>query len=77
MPQRREKRPYALMLPLLAALLPSCGTTLPNSGGNFPALPPQPVISEPMPLQTYSASAQRDIQSWRKRLTDTQTMSER
>lgn len=76
MPQLNEKSLSALMLLPLAALLTACGTTSPRSAGSFPALPPKPAISEPMPLRTYSSSAQEDIQNWRKRLTDTQATPE-
>lgn len=75
MQRRPVKQPSALMLLPLAALLTACGTTLPNSAGNSPALPPRPAVSERMPSQTYSASAQQDIQNWRKRLTGTPVTS--
>ena len=72
---RREKPSCALMLLPLVVLLTACGATLPKSAASCPALPPAPAVSEPIPSQTYSASAQRDIQIWRERLTGTPLMS--
>ncbi|HEY8606196.1 MAG TPA: hypothetical protein VIM12_03645 [Noviherbaspirillum sp.] len=59
-----------MLLPL-AALLAACATTLPNSAGNCPTLPQAPAAIEPMPSETYSASTQRDMENWRRRLIGT------
>ncbi len=64
-----------LMLMLLAGLLTACATNSPPTSVQCPALLPMPPVSTPTPSQTYSASAQKDMQVWRKRLTGTQATS--
>ena len=61
----------AVMLTLLAASLIGCATTSQPPVAVCPANPPPPALSEPMPQETYSASAQRLISIWRQSLTGT------
>ena len=61
----------AVMPMLLALSLIGCATPSPPPVAVCPANPPPPALSEPMPPQTYSASAQQRIQSWRQSLTGT------
>lgn len=61
-----------VMLALLGLSLSGCGATLPPTTSQAP--PSKPAISEKLPSQTYSSSAQADIACWRKKLMDTQTM---
>jgi hypothetical protein len=55
---------------MLALSLAGCGTPLPPSAQNCPALPPMPFVATQTPPVSYSASAKTDIQNWQKRLTD-------
>ena len=55
--------------------LTGCGETLPKCQTESAVLPVRPSISTPLPQQSYSSSAQTDIQSWRARLTGTAMMS--
>lgn len=67
--------------PLLRAVMPmplvlnliGCATPSPPPVAVCPANPPPPALSEPIPQETYSASAQQRIQSWRQSLTATPT----
>lgn len=61
-----------VMLALLGLSLSGCGATLSPTPNQ--ALPSKPAISEKLPSQTYSSSAQADIACWRKKLMDMQTM---
>ena len=67
----------AVMLTLLAASLTGCATQSAPVQAVCPANPPPPALSEPMPQETYSASAQRLIRSWREQLTPTPQMPAR
>jgi hypothetical protein len=64
------KRLCAVMLMALVALLSGCASSLPISAVECPALPTMPSVSEPIPSQTYSTSAKKNIEAWLKRLTD-------
>ena len=59
----------AVMLTLLAASLTGCATQSAPVQVVCPANPPPPALSEPIPQETYSASAQRRISTWRQSLT--------
>ena len=61
----------AVMPMLLALSLIGCATPSPQPVAVCPANPPPPALSEPMPQETYSASAQRLISIWRQSLTGT------
>jgi len=63
----------AVMPMLLALSLIGCATPSPQPVVVCPANPPPPALSEPMPAQTYSASAQQRISTWRQSLTATPT----
>ena len=71
MPQRNVLKPPVLMLIALALSLIGCATSSPPPVAVCPANPPPPALSEPMPQETYSASAQRLISIWRQSLTGT------
>ena len=71
MPQRNAPRLPGLMLIALALSLIGCATSSPPPAAVCPANPPPPALSEPMPAQTYSASAQQRISTWRQSLTAT------
>jgi hypothetical protein len=62
-----------LMLIALALSLTACATSSPPPVAVCPANPQPPALSEPMPAQTYSLSAQQLISAWRASLTATQT----
>ena len=58
------------VLPMVLVLsLTGCATTSPQPIA--PRLPAPPVLTQPQPPEPYSLSAQRDIQSWREKLTPT------
>lgn len=57
------------LLSLLAASLGGCATTCPPPPE--PVFPPKPALVEPLPLVTYSLSAQTDTEQWRRKLTVT------
>ena len=59
----------AVMPMLLALSLIGCATPSPQPVVVCPANPPPPALSEPMPPQTYSLSAEQRIKGWRKSLT--------
>ena len=67
---------YALILLPFVMLLQACGHKPPKQHADLPKLPPQPSLSTPTPLETYSLSARRDMEKWRKRLMDTPAMRE-
>lgn len=69
----RAPRWRAGMLMGLALSLSGCATPPAPVQPVCPVNPPAPALSEPLPQQTYSASAQRAIRSWRERLTGTPT----
>jgi hypothetical protein len=58
---------------LLVINLMGCATSSPPSIIDCPAPPLTPSVSLPKPPTLYSQSALIDIQSWRKRLTNTLT----
>jgi|GEM_PF-5504258 len=72
------KRLCALTLPLLAALLQGCAHNCSNCAASLPQqtlhIPPAPPLREALPAQSYSQSAQTDINNWLQRLTDTPAM---
>lgn len=59
----------AAMPMLLVLSLTACATSSPPPVAVCPANPQPPALSEPMPAQTYSLSAQQLIKGWRKLLT--------
>ena len=59
-----------MLMPLVLSLI-GCATTSQPPVAVCPANPPPPALSEPMPQETYSASAQRLISIWRQSLTGT------
>ena len=73
-PKRVRLKTNALLM-LCALSLMGCGATLPTCPTESAVLPVRPSISTPLPQQSYLESAQRDIQSWRRRLKDTQLLS--
>ncbi len=68
---RRAQVVPALMLITLVLSSTGCATTSAPVPCPPVAMPAPPPISEPLPSQSYSASAQELIQAWRARLTDT------
>ena len=64
----------ALMLMLLGSLLIGCAAP-PTPLLREPKPITQPVLSQPLPSVTYSASVSKNTASWEKRLTDTSTIS--
>ena len=71
LPPKPAPFPRVVMPMLLAASLTACATTSQPPVAVCPANPPPPALSEPMPQETYSASAQQRIQTWRQSLTGT------
>lgn len=63
-----------VMLTLVVPLLSACHS-LPVKPCAEPSIPMPPALSQPLPSQPYSSSAQRDAESWLKSLTDTLTTS--
>lgn len=70
MPRELVKLLPVTILLLLALSLTSCAAPSPSLQ-DAPVLPPAPALSEPIPSETYSASAQRLIKSWLEKLTGT------
>ena len=70
LPKPAPKLP-AVMPMLLVLSLTGCATPSPQPVAVCPANPPPPALSEPIPQETYSASAQRLISIWRQSLTGT------
>lgn len=64
-----EPKWHAAMLTALALSLTACATPSAPPVAVCPANPPPPALSEPMPPQTYSLSAEQRIKGWRKSLT--------
>lgn len=69
----RSKTPLLLLLP--AVLLTACAHSSPAPSVS-PVLPPPPSLSTPLPPVSYSLSVGQKLQTWQKRLMDTQMMSE-
>jgi hypothetical protein len=73
---RLAARPFWLLawLPLIASLA-SCATTSPASTPVQPPRIPQPPASllQPPGCESYLERAQRNIEAWRSRLTDSET----
>ena len=67
---------YVLILLPFVMLLQACGHKPQKQPADLPKLPPQPSLTTPTPSQTYSLSARRDMEKWRKRLMDTPAMRE-
>ena len=75
-PHAHAKPACAVMLMLLALSSTGCATRLvPPS--ECPVNPTAPALTESLPSETYSISAQRDMEAWRKRLGDTPATSKR
>lgn len=67
---------YVLILLPFVMLLQACGHKPQKQPADLPKLPPPPSLTTPTPSETYSLSAQRDMERWRKRLMDTPAMRE-
>ena len=61
---------WPVMLLLAVMLLAGCHTQ-PVKPCVEPAIPTVPVLQQPLPKETYSASVLRDLSKWQKMLTDT------
>lgn len=61
----------AVMLTALVLSSTGCATPSAPPVAVCPANPPPPALSEPMPPQTYSLSAEQRIKTWRQSLTAT------
>ncbi len=72
---KRARLKTSAMLMLCALSLLGCGATSPKCPTESAVLPVRPSISTPLPQQSYSITAHDDIQSWRRRLKDTQLLS--
>ena len=70
LPKPAPKWP-AVMLTALVVSLTGCATPSAPPVAVCPANPPPPALSEPMPPQTYSLSAEQRIKTWRQSLTAT------
>lgn len=58
----------AALLLLCALSVMGCATTSQNSASVLPVIPARPELSEPMPSQSYSISAQELLKTWRAKL---------
>ena len=67
---------YALILLPFVMLLQACGHKPQKQPADLAKLPHPPSLTTPTPSQTYSLSARRDMEKWRKRLMDTPAMRE-
>lgn len=67
---------YVLILLPFVMLLQACGHKPAKQPADLPKLPLPPSLSTPTPSETYSLSARRDMERWRKRLMDTEAMRE-
>ena len=67
---------YVLILLPFVMLLKGCASKAPQPPSDSPKLPPPPSLTTPTPSETYSLSARRDMEKWRKRLMDTPAMRE-
>ena len=73
--RRRTKLKFALaafgwMLLVLALLLSAC-TTQPQQPCEMQQFPTQPVLSEPVPSESYSEQWRKLAEAWRKKLSVT------
>lgn len=71
---QNANRKFAVMLMALAPLLSGCPGPL-KRPCEPQAIPTKPALSQPLPEQSYSSSAQATIESWQKSLTDMRQMS--
>ena len=71
MPQLDVKLICAAALIVLVGLLTGCATNSQPSAVNCPTLPQMPLVSEPIPSQSYSETALQNIEAWRNRLIGT------
>ena len=76
--RQRMRQAAWLLLTLLCAVivvsLTGCATqseSITLTPAPCPTLSPPPVLSQPIPSETYSQSVQQRLQSWRERLTVT------
>lgn len=67
---------YVLILLPFVMLLQACGHKPQKQPADLPKLPPPPSLTTPTPSETYSLSARRDMEKWRKRLMGTPAMRE-
>lgn len=72
--QDNVKRLFAGMLLLPVLMLMACASNSPQPTSALPQLPKKPSLTTPVPSQSYSVSAQQDMQRWQKRLMDTPLM---
>ena len=68
MPLPNVIKPYALLLPALLLLATGCASLSTPSAPVCPTLPQPPAVTQPPPLQPYSATAQKNIEAWQKLL---------
>lgn len=66
-------RPMLLLLLMLALSVTGCATTSTPPPQDCPRFPTKPVLTEPLPSQPYSISAQELLKAWREKLTATPT----
>lgn len=67
---------YVLILLPFVMLLQACGHKPQKQPADLPKLPHPPSLTTPTPSETYSLSAQRDMERWRLKLMDTPAMRE-
>lgn len=67
---------YVLILLPFVMLLQACGHKPQKQPADLPKLPPPPSLTTQTPSETYSLSAQRDMERWRLKLMDTPAMRE-
>ncbi len=70
------KRLCSAMLPALALSLTACASKPPTPPAAWPALPPPPSLSTPLPSVSYSLTAAEAIKQWRQRQMGTRLMRE-
>ena len=63
------RRSCGLTLLALGSLLSGCAQ-LPTAPSRLPEPATMPVLSQPLPPESYSTTAQRNIERWQKLLTD-------
>ena len=68
MPLPKGIKPYALLLLPLLLLATGCASLSTPSAPVCPQLPLPPAVTQPQPLQPYSATAQKNIEGWQKLL---------
>ena len=69
------RRSCGLMLLALGSLLTGCAQ-LPTAPSRLPEPVTMPVLSQPLPLESYSTTAQKNIERWQRSLIDMYPTSE-